>query len=153
MRTLAFVMVLLAAIGAAGRSAAQVPPDVLFPGSAFAQVARGTNVWCDIEPGSATFKRNGAGPAKITLPGITWVNYANTPAVSYRLVGLVILNFANSSSGTTAFIDVTGAPTSLTRAAFVSYVQTYNSSSRALTVTFNIRLPLCTLPLRVAFRN
>jgi len=152
MRFLGLVM-LLFAIATTEPAAAQALPNVLFPGSAYPSVARGTNVWCAIEPGSAGFQRNGAAAARITVPEVTYVNHSGTPALSYRLGGLVVLTFANSTSGTVAFIVTGGAPTSISRATFTNYVQTYNSTVRSLNVTFWIRFPSCTLPVRLFFRT
>ena len=153
MRAMHFLVALAAAIFVAAPSAAQTPPNVLFAGSANSDVARGTNVWCAVEPGSATFQRNGTGQAKITLPEVTWINYAVTPAVSYRLGGLLILSFSATANGAAAFVVPNGAPSSVSRPAFTNYIQSYSAASQALSVSFVIRFPICALPVRLLLRN
>jgi hypothetical protein len=153
MRGLYVVATFIAAIFAAQTGAAQTPPNVLFPGAAYSSLARGTNIWCAIDPGSASFQRNVSAPARITVPDITYVNHINTPAVSYRLNGLALLTFASATSGTVAFIVANGAPSSLARPQFTNYAQSYNSTTHALNVAFIIRFPSCALPVRLVFSN
>jgi len=154
MRLPRLIMALLASLTVAGPGAAQVPPNVLFPGSAYSNLARGTNIWCAIEPGSSAFQRNVSGEAKITMPEISYVNYSNSPAVSYQLVGLAVLSFTTATSGTVAFVLATGAaPTSISRPQFTNYTQTYDTSARIVRVTFLIRFPSCSLPVRLYLRN
>ena len=133
---------------------AQIPPNVLFPGSAYSGLGRGTNIWCAIEPGGANFQRNGSGLANITLPEISYVNHSNTPAVSYQMVGLTLLSFTTASTGTAIFVlTSSGAPTTISRPPFTNYVQSYDNSGRIVRVTFLVRFPSCSLPVRLYFRN
>ena len=154
MYVLRLIGILIAGFCLTSVGVAQLPPNVLFPGSAYSSVGRGTNIWCAVEPGGANFQRNGSGEAKITAPEISYVNYSNSPTVSYQLVGLAVLSFTTATSGTVAFVLATGAaPTSISRPPFTNYTQTYDTSARIVRVTFLIRFPSCSLPVRLYFRN
>lgn len=152
MRRLGSIILFLAGLGLATPSLAATPPDVLFPGSAFARIARGSGTWCAIDPGGSEFQRSGAGAAKISFPDITYFNQASSPQ-SFLLTGQAILFFTNATSGTTSFVLTGGAPTPIGRPAFTNYAQTYDAATRVLTVSFRIAFPSCTLPVLLYYRG
>jgi hypothetical protein len=93
---------------------------------------------CYIVRGASDFLRNGgANKAYITIPEMT--------ADGYQLNGRLTLAFTSTTGGTTTANYAAAYPTNIQTASFQNYSETYNATTKALTVHFTLTYPNCTL--------
>jgi hypothetical protein len=93
---------------------------------------------CYIVRGAGDFLRNGAAnKAYVTIPEMT--------AAGYELNGRLALAFTSATAGTTTANYATAYPTNIQTGSFQNYSQTYNATTKALTVHFTLIYPNCTL--------
>jgi hypothetical protein len=95
---------------------------------------------CYIVRGAGDFLRNGvANKAYITIPEMT--------AAGYQLDGRLTLGFTSATGGTTTANYAAAYPTTIQTASFQNYTQTYNATTKTLTVHFTLVYPNCSLPV------
>ena len=126
-------------------------PNTIFFGSAAPGLRHSAGVWCAIDRGTTLFQRDGAGPAKISLPELMFADATKTPQQYWALEGRAYLMFSTSTSGQIFFNFVSQYPPSIGLPTFTSYSQVYNAAARSLTVTFVIAFPGCSLPVALVY--
>ena len=104
--------------------------------------------WCFVGDGSTEFQINQAGSkGVISFPELTYFDGANY----YELNGQTILTFSSATGGNIHFTLRPNLPNTVHNPVFTNFIQTYNTSTDQLDVSFNIVFPACTLPVNAVY--
>ena len=93
---------------------------------------------CYIVRGASTFQRN-------TSANRAFISVSEMNAAGYQLNGKFNLAFTDSSTGTAHFSYATAYPSDIQDTTFANYSQTYNATSKLVTVHFTLGFPSCAL--------
>lgn len=114
-------------------------------------------------PASSTFMRNGTGPAVMTFV-TSGINYTDRydPGSGFVMVGdsyggAAVLDFSNATSGLLKFdiaprgSTASGLDPAHQNIPFSNYRQSYNSTTKILTISFELAFPHCSVPVKAIF--
>jgi hypothetical protein len=136
-RIIASGLLVAAALGLPPARATTYPAVTLLSGQMSQTVV--SNL-CYIVRGPTEFQRNG-GASK------AFVTIAEMAADGFQLNGKVNLAFSDAASGTANFAYTPVYPADIRSVTFQNYSQSYNATSKILTVHFRLTFPNCVLPV------
>lgn len=107
--------------------------------------------WCKVMAGPATFRRDGAAAALITLGDIYYApgGYPNY----FKLSGLARMEFDNAQAGRIRFSYANAYPIAVRSPRFANFSQTYDAAQGGLVVSFNVKFDQCRLPVTAIYRD
>jgi hypothetical protein len=126
-----------------------LPQDVLFEGSMAATNAHKDAGWCAIDNGASTFEKEGVRMRHISFEDVSY----HVGDEYYVLSGLARLKFKTAAGGAVRFDTVGNVPRRDRRLSFSQYAETYSARSGRLTVSFNLHVNDCVVPVEAIYRN
>jgi len=140
-RIFALGLLFAAAPGLPAARAVTYPAVTVLPGQ-ISQIV--VSNLCYIVRGPTEFQRNnGANKASLTIAEMT--------ADGFQLNGKVNLIFSDTNSGSANFDYAPSYPTDIQSVTFQNYSQTYNATTKLLTVHFKLSFPNCLLPVAAKY--